>query len=63
MFVAEAYFFDKQIKFHLDYRTLEAHRSELRCKRLVLTHMAEDMLKHRAEVEVECADDGMVITL
>jgi ribonuclease BN (tRNA processing enzyme) len=63
LFVAEAYFFDKQIKFHLDYRTLEAHRSELRCKRLVLTHMAEDMLQHRAEVEVECADDGMVITL
>lgn len=63
LFVAEAYFFDKQIKFHLDYRTLKAHRPELRCKRLVLTHMAEDMFQHRAEVEVECADDGMVITL
>jgi ribonuclease BN (tRNA processing enzyme) len=63
LFVAEAYFFDKQIKFHVDYRTLEAHRSELRCKRLVLTHMAEDMLQHLAEAAAECADDGTVITL
>ena len=63
LFVAEAYFFDKQIKFHLDYRTLEAHRAELRCQRLVLTHLAEDMLRHLTEVDAECADDGTVITL
>ncbi len=63
LFVAEAYFFDKQVKFHLDFRTLEAHRRELRCRRLVLTHMADDMLRHRDEIAIECASDGAVIAL
>lgn len=63
LFVAEAYFFDKQIKFHLDYRTLETHRAELRSRRIVLTHLGDDMLRHRAEVGWECAEDGSVITL
>lgn len=63
LFIAEAYYFDKQIKFHLDFRTLEAHRAELRCKRLILTHMSDDMLRRRGEVAVECADDGKVISL
>lgn len=63
LFIAEAYFFEKQIKYHLDYRTLQAHRVDLGCRRLVLTHLSGDMLKHRAEVETECADDGTIIRL
>ena len=63
LFIAEAYFFEKQIKYHLDFRTLQAHRSELRCRRMVLTHLSADMLRHRSEVDVECADDGMIISL
>src|SRR5262249_10315084 len=40
LFVCEAYGFDKAVKFHLDYTTLMAHRDELACKQLVLTHMS-----------------------
>ena len=61
LFIAEAYFFEKQIKYHLDYRTLQAHRVDLGCRRLVLTHLSTDMLKHRSEVSAECADDGTTI--
>lgn len=63
LFLCEAYFFDKQVKFHLDYRTLQAHRHQLTCRRLMLTHMSADMLAHLAEVEVECAEDGLEIAL
>ena len=61
LFICEAYYFEKQVKFHLDYRTLITHRNELRCKRLVLTHMSADMLAHVAEIDVECAEDGLII--
>jgi hypothetical protein len=35
----------------------------LECKKLVLTHLGEEMLKRREELEVTCAADGMVIEL
>jgi phosphoribosyl 1,2-cyclic phosphodiesterase len=47
----------------MDYRTLASKRSELGCKRLVLTHMSEDVLARLDEVEVETASDGVVIEL
>src|SRR2546428_12368390 len=49
LFVCEAYFFEKKIKYHLDYRTLQAHAGEIGCRRLVLTHMGPDMLSHLGE--------------
>jgi ribonuclease BN (tRNA processing enzyme) len=66
LFICEAYFFEKRVPYHLDYRTLIARRAELRCKRMVLTHMSEDMLAHRTQVAAEgaeLAEDGMVIEL
>jgi ribonuclease BN (tRNA processing enzyme) len=63
LFVCEAYFFDKRIKYHLDYRTLLDHRERLGCRRLVLTHMSEDMLRRVGELEVEYAEDGRIIEL
>jgi ribonuclease BN (tRNA processing enzyme) len=63
LFVAEAYFFDRQVPFHLDYATLRANRDRLNCKRTILTHMGPDMLARQAESEFECAHDGMVAML
>jgi len=63
LFIAEAYFFEKQIKYHLDYRTLQEHRAELGCRRLVLTHLSGDTLRHRSEIDAECTDDGTIIRL
>jgi ribonuclease BN (tRNA processing enzyme) len=61
LFVCEAYFFDKQVRYHLDYRTLVAHLRELECKRIVLTHGSEDMLDHAGDVDLECAEDGLTL--
>lgn len=63
LFVCEAYFFSKKTKYHLDYRTLWEHRAELKCKRLLLTHMNDDCLARIAEVEIEHAEDGQTIIL
>ncbi len=63
LFICEAYFFDKQVRFHLDYQTLMSHRAELNTKRLILTHLGPDMLAHVDDVDAECAIDGLVIEL
>jgi len=63
LFICEANFYDKGVKFHLDYETLIAHRDELHCKRLVLTHMNLEMLARLPSLDVEAAEDGMKIVL
>lgn len=63
LFVCEAYFFEKKIKYHLDYRTLRAQLGRLQCRRIILTHMSRDMLGRVDEAEVERAEDGRIIVL
>lgn len=55
--------YDRKVPYHLDLPTLLAHRNELRSRRIVLTHMGEEMLAHREEAPWECAEDGMTITV
>ena len=62
-FIGEAFFFEKKIRYHLDYRTLCEHRQRLGCRRLILTHMSRDMLDRLGEVDVECAEDGLVVSV
>jgi len=63
LFVCEAYFYDKPVKYHLDYRTLMQHRAKLGCRRLVLTHMSEDMLARLPLAGVEWAADGATLVV
>jgi ribonuclease BN (tRNA processing enzyme) len=63
LLIAEAYFRDKAVAAHLSLHTLEAHLAELRPRRLVLTHMSEDMLAHPDRAAFETAEDGKRITL
>jgi ribonuclease BN (tRNA processing enzyme) len=63
LFVAEAYYYDKIVKNHLSLKTLEAHLPAINAKRLVLTHMSDDMLGRLGELPYTAADDGMVVEL
>jgi ribonuclease BN (tRNA processing enzyme) len=63
LFVAEAYYYDKVVKNHLSLTTLEAHLSEIRPKRLILTHMSDDMLGRLDTLAHTAASDGMVVEL
>ena len=63
LFIAEALFYDKRVKYHLDLATLLQHRSRLDCRRLVVTHMGEDMLARLDCLAVEAAEDGKELVL
>jgi len=63
LFVCEAYTFDTPRRYHLDFRTLAAHRERLGCRRLILTHLGPEMLSRRDEAAVECAEDGLVVAI
>jgi len=63
LFICEAYFFEKKIKYHLDYRTLMEHRTRLGCRRLILTHMSHDMIQRVGSLDVEWAEDGKCVVV
>ena len=59
LLICEAYTWDKKIPYHMDYRTLSAHRAAITAKRRVLTHFGPDMLAHLSDAVEEAAYDGM----
>jgi ribonuclease BN (tRNA processing enzyme) len=61
LFIAEAYYYDKVVKNHLSLKTLEAHLPEINPKRLVLTHMSDDMLARLDTLSYTAASDGMIV--
>jgi ribonuclease BN (tRNA processing enzyme) len=61
LFIAEAYFFDKKIKLHLDLGTLTEKLPLVHAKRVVLTHMSDDMLVRIGTLNYETAHDGMIV--
>ena len=63
LFIAEAYYYDKVVKNHLSLKTLEAHLPEIKSKRLVLTHMSDDMLRRLDTLGYTTASDGMIVEL
>ena len=63
VFICEAYFFEKRVRYHLDFATLSRHLAELDCRRVVLTHMNTDMLERVADLDLEAAEDGKVLIL
>ena len=58
LLIAESYYFDRQVRFHLDYKTIIEKAQEARTKRIILTHMSEEMLTHLTEIQCEFATDG-----
>ena len=63
LFIAEAYYYDKVMKNHLSLKTLEAHLPAIHPKRLVLTHMSDDMLERLDTLDYTAASDGMIVEL
>ncbi len=63
LFICESYTRDKPISTHMALSSLERHLGQIRPKRLILTHMSNDMLARRAEIPFETAEDGMIVEL
>jgi ribonuclease BN (tRNA processing enzyme) len=63
LFICECYMFDKVIRAHLSLSTLREKLPEIGAKRVVLTHMSDDMLSRTPEIEFEMASDGKTISI
>ncbi len=59
--VAEAYFYDKPVKYHLNCVTLEEKLPGLAAGRVLLTHMSRDMLERLPDTVFEGAYDGLEV--
>jgi ribonuclease BN (tRNA processing enzyme) len=63
LLIAEAYYRDKNVPYHLRHADLAAHRGRLASRRTVLTHMSDDMLDHLDQACFETAEDGLILHL
>lgn len=63
LLIAEAYYRDKSIPYHLRHRDLAEHHDQLASRRIMLTHMSGDMLDNLAEVSYPTARDGLVLQI
>ncbi len=63
LFIAEAYFYEKKIKGHMDYLTLMSNYPKTEAKRLMLIHMSADMITMAEKIACEYAVDGKYLKL
>ena len=61
LFICECYTYEKPRKSHMALSILRQHLPAIGAKRVILTHLSEDMLAHLPQVEYECAADGMAV--
>ncbi len=61
LFICEAYFFDKVMKYHIDYKTLFDHLPAIGAKRTIVTHMSSELLGRQKELALEAASDGLTV--
>jgi ribonuclease BN (tRNA processing enzyme) len=63
LLIAEAYHWAKNVPYHLSHADLSARAAQLTSRRIVLTHMSDDMLRHSAQARFETGDDGLVLRI
>lgn len=61
LFICECNFYDSEIPGHLNYTELQKH--DFNSKRMILTHLGEEMLENLDKIEWEMAVDGKEISL
>ncbi len=63
LFLCECFLLHTRVEYHMNYRDLAQQVPRLGCKRLVLTHLGREFLEGKAEVTVDCVEDGTVVLL
>ncbi len=61
LFICECYTFDKPRRAHLSLSVLREHLAAINAKRVILTHMSDDMLSQLSAVDLETAEDGKIV--
>jgi len=52
-----------RLPIHISYPEIASRARDLGCRRLVLTHLGSEPLRHLEELSLECARDGMILDL
>lgn len=63
LFICECTWYERRDPVHLNALDLVAHRDDLRCGRVVLTHLGAEALANRDRLPYPAADDGTVLRL
>ena len=63
LLIAEAYYRDKSIPYHLRHCDLTSHAGQLTSQRILLTHMSADMLGQLEQLSYPTAHDGLVLQI
>jgi len=63
LFACECYVFDEDVALHNSYKRIIENRHRMTCKRIIVTHMSEDMLSRVSEIELEASEDGKTVRL
>lgn len=63
LFLCECSFYDRETSNHMSYRILNENISMLKCKKVVLTHLGEEVLARRGKISFTLAEDGMVLKI
>jgi ribonuclease BN (tRNA processing enzyme) len=64
LLIAEAYYRDKNIPYHLRLADLDTHRKEITARRVILTHMSADVLDDVSPADglpFDRASDGLTV--
>jgi ribonuclease BN (tRNA processing enzyme) len=63
LFVSEAYVYNRPVQMNLAYQQLTEKLPLIRPKRLIITHMSEDMLRRGDAIAHETARDGLIVEI
>ena len=66
LFITECFAFDRDARYHLNWRTIEKNLDRLAARRVLLTHMGRDMLANRnlvTDPRVLLAEDGLKLDI
>ncbi len=61
LFICECYMYERPRKTHMSLAALRENLPRVGARRVILTHLSEDMLSRMADVEFDCAVDGLVV--
>ncbi|WMJ74449.1 MBL fold metallo-hydrolase [Cytophagaceae bacterium ABcell3] len=62
LFICECNFVELKMAAHINYKELEEHLNDFNVKRLLLTHMADEMIEYQVS-GVEKAHDGLELVI
>lgn len=66
LFMIECYKYSTQVNFHMSWLEIASQLDRIGARRVMLTHMSDEMLARRADVKdprVFCAEDGMSVEI